>query len=138
MGSAINQFGKPGEISPYSDKPDAAIVHGTIGFTIDDFIGEFAPPFPNHIKMDVDGIELNILEGARTTLQDPRLISVLVELSLTHSDQQRRAASLLESAGFSFVTRGDSQGTEREKAANFIFARGERSHSAPTEGNVTA
>ena len=96
MGLAINQFGEPGEISPYSEKTDAAIVHGTIGYTIDDFIGKFAPPFPTHIKMDVDGIELEILEGARKTLRDPRISSVLVELSLTDADQQRRGRRFLK------------------------------------------
>lgn len=126
MGSAINQFGKPGEISPYSDKTDGGAVHGTIGFTIDDFIARFTPPFPNHIKMDVDGIEPAILEGAKRTLHDPRLRSVLVELSMTRRGEQRRAALLLEKAGFCFVTRGDNQGTERETAANFIFARNGR------------
>lgn len=139
MGSAINQFGNPGETSPYSVKRTATIVHGTIGFSIDDFIAKFAPPFPNHIKMDVDGIELSILKGAIRTLCDSRLISVLVELSVTDNEQQRCAVSLLEDAGLRLVTRGEVQGTEQEKAANFIFHRTEhRRSSARVERKLSA
>jgi FkbM family methyltransferase len=139
MGSAINQFGNPGETSPYSVKRTAAILHGTIGFSIDDFIAKFAPPFPNHIKMDVDGIELSILEGATRTLRDSRLISVLVELSVTDNEQQRRAVSFLEDAGLALLTRGEVQGTEQEKAANFIFHRTEhRRSSARVKSKLSA
>jgi len=36
-----------------------------IGFTIDDFIGRFAPAFPTHLKIDVDGLEWPILQARR-------------------------------------------------------------------------
>ena len=45
-------------------------------FTVDDFIVRFAPRFPTHIKIDVDGLEAQILEGARNTLADTRLKSL--------------------------------------------------------------
>lgn len=129
MGSAINQFGNIGEISPYSVKVKPGAVQGMVGFTIDDFISQFGVPFPNYLKMDVDGLELDILQGANKTLQDPRLVSLLVELSLTNEDQYRNAAKLLNEAGFNLVAKGASQGTQAGEGANHLFARSNRKHS---------
>ena len=38
-------------------------------------------PVPNHIKIDVDGIENKIIEGARQTLKNPILRSLLIEVN---------------------------------------------------------
>jgi FkbM family methyltransferase len=126
MGAAISQFGRPGEMSQYWEGQNGAATHGMIGFTIDDFIAKFNPPFPNNIKLDVDGLELQILEGARMTLRDPRLQSILVELSVSRDGEHRDALSFLEEVGFRFVSRGATQGTQTESAANHLFQRATR------------
>jgi hypothetical protein len=127
MGAAISQFGRPGEMSQYWEgQKGAAATHGMIGFTIDDFIAQFDPPFPNYVKLDVDGLELQILEGARMTLRDPRLQSILAELSVSGDGEHRDAHSFLEEVGFRFVSRGATQGTQTESAANHLFQRATR------------
>jgi FkbM family methyltransferase len=125
MGAAMSQFGKAGEISRYWTDHANRVAHGTVGFTIDEFIARFHPPFPTHIKMDVDGLELEILKGARSTLSHPRLQSAMVELSLTHDDERREAMSLIEGAGLRFLSKGEPQGTGTESAANHLFVRPE-------------
>ena len=65
---------------------------------IDTFIAEFAPPFPNHIKIDVDGTDRLVLFGAERALADPRLKLILVEL--VGGERQEKAAALLLAAGF--------------------------------------
>jgi hypothetical protein len=125
MGASISQFGQPGEMSRYWGGQEGAAAHGMIGFTIDSFIAQFDPPFPNYLKLDVDGLELPILEGARVTLRDARLRSVLVELSISRESERRNAQLLLEEAGFRFVSRGATQGTQTESAANHLFQRAE-------------
>jgi hypothetical protein len=50
-------------------------------FRLDDLIERFALPLPNHIKLDVDGGELAVLDGASRTLGSPTLRSVLIEVS---------------------------------------------------------
>jgi hypothetical protein len=50
-------------------------------FRLDDLIDAFRLPPPNHIKLDVDGGELAVLEGAARTLALPVLRSVLIEVS---------------------------------------------------------
>jgi FkbM family methyltransferase len=54
-------------------------------FRLDDVIEWFRLPHPNHIKLDVDGGELAVLEGASRTLASPALHSILVEVSASLS-----------------------------------------------------
>jgi FkbM family methyltransferase len=124
MGAAVSQFGRSGEMSRYWDGQTAAASHGMIGFAIDDFIAQFNPPFPNYLKIDVDGLEPQILQGARTTLRDSRLRSLLVELGVKHESENRSTQSLLEEAGFRFVSNGPTQGSGGELAANYLFHKG--------------
>lgn len=126
MGASLSQFGEPGECSRYWDSGSASADQGMVGFSIDDFIARFNPPFPNYIKMDVDGLELPILEGARVTLCDPRIKSLNVELNLNDKGEHGRAVSLLREAGFDMVSQGEIQGTPLEKAANHLFQRKKR------------
>jgi len=53
---------------------------------------------PDYIKIDVDGIEHLILEGAKKTLQNTK--SVLVEINDEFLEQTERASVFLESLGF--------------------------------------
>jgi FkbM family methyltransferase len=123
MGAAISQFGRSGEMSRYWEGQTPTASHGMIGFTIDSFVAQFNPPFPNYLKLDVDGLEPRILEGARVTLRDTRLRSLLVELSISRESECHNALLLLEEAGFRFVSRGATQGTQTESAANHLFQR---------------
>lgn len=123
MGASLSQFGRPGEMSRYCAQDTDGCAHGMIGFSIDDFIRQFHPPFPNHLKMDVDGLEWTILQGARSTLRDSRLRSLMVELTLSDKNEHDLAVALLEDSGFRFVSRGDTQGTGVEEAANHLFER---------------
>lgn len=76
----------------------ASFKQGTLGYSIDDFVEQFDPPFPNHIKIDVDGIEEKIIEGAKRTISDNRLRSLLVELDSNRTDKCGNVIELLESA----------------------------------------
>lgn len=71
-------------------------VHGLVTMTMDAFT-EKSQTFPNYIKVDVDGIEEMVLLGALKTLQDPRLKSVLVEVSETSRDA---CVQMMTNAGF--------------------------------------
>src|SRR4030095_2387073 len=59
-------------------------------YRLDDVIEQFGLPLPNHIKLDVDGGELAILEGAARTLRSDSLLSILLEVSSTLSDEITR------------------------------------------------
>ena len=136
LGTSLNQFGELGETSRYWSQSTPAVVQGMIGFSIDDFMHQFNPPFPTHIKIDVDGIESAILRGARRTLSDPRLRSVLVELDVDSPEEGSDGRLCLEEAGFRLAGRGELQGTESAHAANHLFERIARPTAKQPIGNT--
>jgi FkbM family methyltransferase len=65
MGASVHQFGQKGQSSRCGNGRNTTSAQGVVGFSIDDFIGQFRPPFPTRLKIDVDGLEWPILQGAR-------------------------------------------------------------------------
>jgi FkbM family methyltransferase len=124
MGSALSQFGSPGERSRYWSDQAPTSGHGMVGFTVDDFIAQFPIAFPTHLKLDVDGLEWAILKGAVGMLHDRRLRSVMVELTSTNEGERSSAIALLKECGLELASRGEVQATGTEKAANHLFVRG--------------
>jgi len=59
---------------------------GVVSLTLDSLVGEFGVPFPNHLKIDVDGHENCIVKGAKTTLNDVRLKSILIEIEYSNKN----------------------------------------------------
>lgn len=70
-----------------------------LSFTLDEMIERFCMPYPDHIKLDVDGIEHAILTGAVRTLAHPGLRSLIVESEETRPGT-KNIQTLLRSAGF--------------------------------------
>ena len=77
-GNAIYRIDREGFVTEVFRQP-------VMTFRLDDLIDTFRLPPPNHIKLDVDGGELAVLEGAARALRAPSLRSVLVEVSTSLS-----------------------------------------------------
>jgi FkbM family methyltransferase len=103
LGASLNGFGAA--VDWQGAEYEAKFRQSMLGFTIDDFIAQFSPAFPTHIKIDVDGIEQKILIGARRTLADPRMRSVLVELNTAQGDEYRETLGLFSDAGFTLAVK---------------------------------
>ncbi len=104
----------------------AALKQAMIGFTIDEFVEQFNPAFPNHIKIDVDGIEDKIINGAEKTLSDKRMKSLLVELDSARKDYTDGVIKVIEKAGLRFHVKKHSAMIETSPYSsiyNYIFAR---------------
>jgi FkbM family methyltransferase len=86
---------------------------------LDDIIALFSLQCPNHIKIDVDGPELRVLEGSVLTLANERLRSILVE-----NDGSSRIDEYLRNFGFCPV--GDWQHSKESNRLNTIFVRNSR------------
>jgi FkbM family methyltransferase len=86
-------------------------------FSLDDFIERFGILRPHHIKLDVDGTELDILKGAARTLRSKRLKSILVEIDIGRSEKD--IIALLKSHGFKVARKV----VRRKEIANYIFRR---------------
>lgn len=59
---------------------DARLLQGCVSYSLDKLVEQGAVPMPDHIKIDVDGLEQKVVAGAWKTLTDPRLQSVLIEI----------------------------------------------------------
>ena len=57
-------------------------------------------PFPNYIKIDVDGIEHLILEGGIKTLNNGEIKSVLIEINDSFSEQHKACIEIMNLSGF--------------------------------------
>jgi FkbM family methyltransferase len=78
---------------------------------------------PNHIKIDVDGHEWQILQGANATLQRPEVKSVLVEVN---KGQYADIDGYMKSFGFSDFNRFNGPDINRranQKSRNVIYLR---------------
>lgn len=76
-GKSLNNYG---DARP-SDKAlwNAVIPQAAVSISIDEFV-RATGVVPNHIKVDVDGIEPKIVAGARETLANPQLKSIMIEI----------------------------------------------------------
>ena len=81
-----------------------------LAFSIDHLINEFNFPVPNHIKLDVDGTEIDVLRGAEETLRNNKLKSIFIEVRDTDG-MSKEVDEILIMAGFqpvSKINRGDN------------------------------
>jgi FkbM family methyltransferase len=97
FGAAENSAGSP--IDWQEKDYDSKFNQGIMEYSLDVLLNIPNMPFPNYIKIDVDGIEDKILKGAQKTLQDKRLKEVLVELDEKHSTY-RNVLEFMQSSGF--------------------------------------
>ena len=69
-------------------------IQGCIAYTIDELVEKGAIPVPNHIKIDVDGFEPKVTAGARKTLANPAVRSVLIETNQNLADHMEMVREL--------------------------------------------
>lgn len=121
LGGALSSFGEAVNWNgnPFVEK----FKQSMIGFSIDNFIEQFNPIFPTHIKIDVDGNEHRIIEGARNTLLDKRIKSVMVELDSERVDYCTSVICMLEKAGLKLFRKRHSLEFKNSSCYNYFFHR---------------
>ena len=82
---------------------------------------------PDYIKIDVDGIEHLILEGASKTLKNKKIKSILIELNHDFEHQYLKSKEILESNGFKLNRAVNNELMQKsnnfQKTFNHIFYR---------------
>ncbi len=121
-GSAFATF-REGNLGSHGTVGKTATIMATQGFSIDDFVAVFHPPFPNHIKIDVDGIEDKVFRGAAKTFMDARLLSVTVEGDHSRPDQLMFIMETMLAAGFTLSGRFSSPLYPQTTFENLRFIR---------------
>lgn len=97
---------------------------GVFGISLDKFV-QMNNIFPNHIKIDVDGNERLILEGAKDTLSNLNVKSLLVELNEKNSDYES-TLDFIFTKGFNLVEKAHAEKYNKGKFSslfNHIFKR---------------
>ena len=97
---------------------------GSPGISVDDFCNN-ADFVTNYIKIDVDGNELLVLKGAKQTLGNSKLKSILIELYKDHSEFNE-CIEIIKSNNFVLSEASHSPIYDKDnlRTDNYIFIRG--------------
>jgi FkbM family methyltransferase len=118
-GNSMHQLGAPLDFEGSPFKP--AFRQGAFGTTLDSFV-QSVGVVPDHIKIDVDGLEAMVLAGGRRVLASGQVKSILVELNDSRADH-REAMEILRRFGYSPVSRSSVSLEGRFAAcSNYIWA----------------
>ena len=117
-GDALHSLDEP---SPALDKKrkNLTIASSLLTFSLDYLVDNFSLPKPDIIKLDVDGIELLILEGASKTLTNAKKIMVEVD-----QHNEVNIINYLSRQGFSHFKKYQSHNF-LESNYNILFTKGE-------------
>ena len=83
-GGAVHALGDAVDAEGYAFVPVAQ--QSVLGYRLDDLIQAFNIPIPNHIKIDVDGIEFSVLKGMEESLDHSSMRSIILELNEGRGD----------------------------------------------------
>lgn len=97
---------------------------GLLILSLDDLVNQFGLPVPTHLKIDVDGLESEIIDGAIKTLGDSRLKSILIELN-ENCIRDVKMIDVIRSFGFSITGKYQSPFISEHflSVFNYIFIR---------------
>jgi FkbM family methyltransferase len=122
-GWACNSIGQ--NLDPHLKQRKTVLAQGAICYGVDDICKKIDVS-PSHIKVDIDGLELEVIKSAVNTLANIELKSLLVELNPT-VDEHSETIKILRDCGFHY----HKQMSEETKVKaghfknmnNFIFHR---------------
>jgi FkbM family methyltransferase len=105
---------------------DPAFLQGSYCSTLDTLVAAGAIPVPTHVKIDVDGIEPKIVQGARNTFADRRVRSVLIEVD-TNTESHWEMIDLMLELGFDYSQSQVDLAQRKEGpfkgVGNYVFRR---------------
>lgn len=93
-----------------------------IGMPLDVLVDRYKLPFPNVVKIDVDGNEHKILEGMTAILGDPRLKTIAIETNYEIEGHRKMVDKLL-SFGFTELHIQQIQNSQDESTCKNQFYR---------------
>jgi FkbM family methyltransferase len=129
----LSQFGYGGSCHAFGEAKDFKLeaanfpfVQGCFSTTLDALVAGGAVPAPHHIKIDVDGFEHKVVNGALQTLRSPTLKSLLIEVN-PELAEHRGLIETLKSHGFAFDPAQVARAARAEGAfkgvAEYVFRR---------------
>lgn len=123
-GGALHRYGESLDYQHRSMAP--AHRQGSVAISLDELVEQHGFPLPQHIKIDVDGIEPKIVAGARRTLAQEAVRSALIEVNTNLEDHWSIIDTMLD-LGFDFsreqVARSQREEGPFKGVANYVFRR---------------
>ena len=124
VGGSCHTFGEQTNADGAPMAP--AFRQGCYATTLDAMVGEGAVPVPDHIKIDVDGIEPRVIAGARRTLTDRKVKSVLIEIN-SAMEEHWEIIDLMLGLGFDYSQEEADRARRTEGpftgVGNYVFRR---------------
>jgi FkbM family methyltransferase len=118
FGEAFNNFGSP---TDFQGNPFVPVFsQGSVGSSLDE-LAVAALPFPNHIKIDVDGLEHEIVMGGGALFENSTLRSALIELDTARPDLMAGVVNRMAGCGLTWVNKDAEPGIRH--CINAIFRR---------------
>tara|TARA_B110000977_G_scaffold47332_1_gene64348 strand:+ start:56036 stop:56473 length:438 start_codon:yes stop_codon:yes gene_type:complete len=125
-GGALNAFGENFDFSGNKLEPETkyTLLGTTINFLIENKVLEL----PDYIKIDVDGIEHLILEGASKFLSNRKIKSLSIEINENFIEQYRRVLSIMKQNNFKILQKKNNtellqNESKFKNTYNYIFIK---------------
>ena len=125
-GGALNSFGE--EWNFEGEKFASAMNYQLIGTTINFLLDNNILEIPDYIKIDVDGIEHLILEGANKYLSNKKIKSISIEINENFTEQYEKVLNVMKKNDFIFLYKKHNEelfdkNSKLSKTFNYVFVR---------------
>ena len=120
-GGALNSFGETFDFSgkKFQPKMNYKILGTTINYLLETNILDV----PNYIKIDVDGIEHLILDGANKYLSNKKIKSLSIEINENFSKQYNNVLHIMNKNGFEVIQKKHNPELSHKTTFNYLFSR---------------
>ena len=125
-GAALNTYGE--EFNFEGKKFNSNMKYSMFGTTINHLIDNEILDLPDYIKIDVDGIEHLILEGANKYLSNKKIKSLSIEINENFKEQYEKVLEIMDQNGFKLLHKKHYHSCKDQKnrfvkTFNYVFVR---------------
>ena len=125
-GGALNSFGEKFDFE--GKEFESKMKYQVIGTSINYLISNNILEIPDYIKIDVDGIEHLILEGANKYLKNKRIKSLSIEVNENFTEQYQKVLNIMKQNEFKVLSKKHNEAlfdksSRFAKTFNYVFVR---------------
>jgi FkbM family methyltransferase len=122
QGSALNSYKMC--INHQGDGLEAKYKQGILAVSLDDLVDTLGLEPPNHIKIDVDGSENLVINGAKNLLKNDKLKTVMIEITkIKGSNNYDILANTFKDNDFSLIKETRKWESDKSIVFNALFAK---------------